>query len=467
VDRSFPGREIEVNEVSINGNKFIRIEVIPMKQKGKMFYVGRVPAKFFLGAYTVVPAVYDVGKAASLAETYKDDKEYAEFRMDIVRKQDEIDTKSFERKLDKARVKKTTEFLDEDEYALFPNSIIVMCDLINDNVDVPPGAKIADIADLIGKGEENLAFLEGAEETDGHAVLYIPQHRNALLIIDGQHRIRGLENAKEEVRDSYDILVSFIVGFDRAVVAKLFYTINYTQKPVNRSLLYHLMGEFSHNLNEVTFLHEVIRVLNEVSDSPLYKRVKMLGSVDYSASREIREKMTISQAFLIDYLIRSIDANAKGGLYPPVFLPYYKQEEQRVQIVRFLINYFGAVKELNRNAWENPRQSIICKTIGIGAFIRVMYFVFVKMFIEGGFDRDISKIAKVQVGDIVEKMNGSQNIDFSTDGPYGKAASGGTLSKLQERIIESIDYFDRSAYKDFVSDYRTRYLRPFRAWLNK
>ena len=89
------------------------------------------------------------------------------------------------------------------------------------------------------------------------------------------------------------------------------------------------------------------------------------------------------------------------------------------------------------------------------------------MFIEEGFARDISKIAKVQVGDIMEKMNGCQNIDFSTGGPYGRAASGGTLNKLKEEIAERIDYFDGLGYGDFVSDYRTRYLKPFREWLSR
>jgi len=458
---------MKVDEVNINGNKFIGVEVNPVRQKGKIFYFGRVPARFFLDSYTVIPAEYDVGKATSLAEAYRDDKEYAEFRLDIERKESEIDTKSFERKLDRARVKEITGFLNTDEYALFPNSVIVMCDLINDNVDVPPGTKITDIAGLIGEGKENLAFLQETKEADGQTMLYIPENRNALLIIDGQHRIKGLENADEEVIDNYDILVSFIVGFDRAVVAKLFYTINYTQKPVNKSLLYHLMGEFSHKLDEHTFLHEAVRVLNELSESPLYKRIKMLGTLDYSAPYEIREKMTISQAFLIDYLIRSIDADAKLGLYPPIFLPYYEKEEKQVEIIRFLMNYFGAIKDLNKDDWDNPRQSIICKTIGIGAFIRVMYLFFVKMFIEEGFDRDISKIANVQVNDIMGKMDGSQKIDFSTDGPYGKAASGGSLNKLKEEIVEKIDYFGGLSYEDFIRDYRARYLRPFRALLSR
>ena len=193
----------------------------------------------------------------------------------------------------------------------------------------------------------------------------------------------------------------------------------------------------------------------------------MLGTVDYRASYEIRKKMTISQAFLIDYLLRSIDEDAKRGLYPPIFLPYYKKEEEQVEIVRFLMKYFGAIKEMNKNDWDNPGQSIICKTIGIGAFIRVMYLIFVKMFVEEKFNLDISKIENVRVSDIMDKMNGSQKIDFSTDGPYGKVASGGSLNKLKEEIVESIEYFGGLSYEQFISDYRTRYLKDFREWLNR
>ena len=96
-----------------------------------------------------------------------------------------------------------------------------------------------------------------------------------------------------------------------------------------------------------------------------------------------------------------------------------------------------------------------------------MYLFFVKMFIEEGFDRDISKVANVKVNDIMGKMDGSQKIDFSTDGPYGKAASGGSLDKLKEEIAERIDYFGGLSYEDFISDYRTRYLQPFREWLKR
>jgi len=453
------------NIVNIGKTTFCGFDVIPVSQKNQLFYLGRIPARFLLNAYTVVPAEYDVDKAASLAESYKNDTDYAEFRLDMDRKESEIDTKSFERKLDMDRVKEITRFLNDDDYALFPNTIIVMCDLLNDNIDVPPGTQLRDIADSIGQIKENLSFLETSALTPQKSMLYIPDGKNSLLIIDGQHRIKGLENANPNVRDNYDVLVSFIAGFDRAVVAKIFYTVNYTQKPVNKSLLYHLMGEFSHNLDKRTFLHEVVRVLNEVTSSALYKRVKMLGTVDSTATVETQKKMTISQAFLIDYLVRSIDSKAKTGIYPPIFLRFYQIEDFRVDIIHFIMNYFEAISELKRVDWDSPEQSIICKTIGIGAFIRVMYFLFVKIVTKDP-DYNMVNIRNITKDNLKDLLNGIQTIDFSTTGPYGKAASGGTLNKLKEEIIEKSACFKGLKYEDFISDYKANDLKKFRDWLN-
>ena len=56
----------------------------------------------------------------------------------------------------------------------------------------------------------------------------------------------------------------------------LFYTINYTQKSVDRSILYHLANSFSNELTEFKLLHEFIRMLNENEKSPLKDKIKIL-----------------------------------------------------------------------------------------------------------------------------------------------------------------------------------------------
>lgn len=448
----------------MESSNYHEIDVFKVNQKEKSFFVGKMSARLLLKAFTVIPAIYDIDKASSLATTYKDDKEYAEFRLDLERKIDEAELNDFERKLDKRRVKEISNFLNSDDYALFPNTVIVMCDLINDNIDIPSNASIEDVKQLIGNNDNNLAYLKGNQD-EGYKI-YIPENKNSLLVIDGQHRLKGLQESNDEVKDNYEVLVSFITGFDRAIVAKLFYTINYTQKPVNKSLLYHLMGEFSHNIDELTFLHELVRVLNEFPESPLYKRVKMLGTVDSDLSREDKDQMTISQAFLIDYLLRSIDSEAKSGIYQPIFLAYYQNESLQVEIVRFIMNYFKAIQQLNLDDWNDPQNSILCKTIGIGAFIRVLYLIFVKMFVED-FEFDLLKIKDESTDTIRERLKNCQTIDFSTDGEYGKAASGGSLNKLREEIISKIKYFDDTEGKNFSDYFRENYLNPYKQWMNR
>lgn len=448
--------------IDIGKNKFLKISVMPISQKNKNFYLAKMPARFLIETYTVEPAEYNVDKEAARAATFP---EYAEYIGERLKEKRELAvSKKYERLEKKERVEEIAEFLNKDKHALFPNTIIVTCELINTSLDYESGRE-ADVFKLLGETATTLSFLEEPKELGEQMFLYVPYKKKSILIIDGQHRLRGLEEAKPDVTDNYEILVSFIVGFSWSVVAKLFYTINYTQKAVNKSLLYHLTGEFSPKLDEITFMHETVRALNEVSQSPLFKRIKMLGTVDYSLPAEDRKKMTISQAFLIDYLLSTISKKAINRIYPPIFLYYYQRREKwRVEIVRFVMKYFEAIKESRQNDWDNPDESIICNTLGVGAFIRILHFFFVKMFVTD-FDKNPSMITELTVPDLVSKLNGIENVDFSKTGDYGGVASGGSLNKLRGELVEKIAYFGKPTFESFLEEYKQTYLDEYRQWL--
>lgn len=448
--------------IDIGENKFLKIPVMPISQKNKNFYLAKMPARFLIDTYTVKPAEYNVEKEAARAATFP---EYAEYIGDRLKEERVLtDSKKYERLESKERIEEIAEFLNKDEYALFPNTIIVTCELINTSLDYEFGRE-ADVFKLLGETATTLSFLEEPKELGEQAFLYIPYRKESILIIDGQHRLRGLEEADPSVIDHYEILVSFIVGFSWSVVAKLFYTINYTQKAVNKSLLYHLTGEFSPELDEITFMHETVRALNEVSQSPLFKRIKMLGTVDYSLPAEDRKRMTISQAFLIDYLHSTISISAINSIYPPIFLYYYQRREKwRVEVVRFLMKYFEAIKESRQNDWDNPGESIICNTLGVGAFIRILHFLFVKMFI-ADFGKNPSMITEVTVPYLVSKLNGIDKVDFSKSGEYGRVASGGSLNKLRGELVGKITYFGKPTFESFIEEYRQTYLDEYKQWL--
>ncbi len=453
----------------IKGNKFLKVKIDAVYQKGKPYYIGKLPADFLIEIYTVEPAIYDLEKETALAKTFDTPENYFKYRIDSTNKK--INEGHFQRRENKTRVTKIAKWLNDEEYSLFPNTIIVTCDLLNALINAETGMKFAELEERFDENLESLCFLEEGIDENSDTYLYIPYNPlkfKSLLVIDGQHRLRGLEEAGKEIVKDYDVLVSFIIGFDRSIVAKLFYTINYEQKPVNKSLLYHLMGEFSSksDIESKAFLHEVVRTLNEVEESPFHKRIKMLGVTDKSADPKDRKLMTVSQALLIDYLIGTISEKAKGTLYPPIFLYYFKKTERQIEIVRFLIKYFQAIKDINEHSWNDPDNSIICNTVSIGAFIRVMNFIFIKLFVEE-FKKEPMEIEGITVDKLKGILRETRGIDFSKNGPYGKSSSGGSLNSLREEIIDSLSYFGSENYKIFVNKYRNDYLQPFNDWLKK
>ena len=440
--------------------KFLKTELVKISQKEKHFYIGKIPARHFLKLYTVEPAEYDIEKHTALASEFSDDSEYYSYLIGEDRKR--IDDKAFQRKENETRIKEISQFLSKESFALFPNSIIITCDLLNDYLD----ATYSDFNFSIAKLSDKYKGLSYLEKKDDKYYLYTPYKNNTLLIIDGQHRIKGIENSSEEIINNYELLVSLIIEYDRSAVAKLFYTINYTQKSVNKSLLYHLTGEFSHELNEITFMHEMVKILNELDQSPFHKRIKMLGDVPKGLEPEDKERLSISQAFLIDYLKGTISKSSIKSLHQPIFLYYFKNSELQIEIIRFIIRYFSAIKEIKRADWDNPKNSIICKTISIGAFIKVLHFLFAKIFIEE-FKGKPAAIKELSTETLKDYLKGIQNIDFSNDSPFAGVASGGSLNKLKEVIIQKMDYFEGDSYKDFLKIFKNRYLEPFKAWNEK
>jgi len=453
---------METKKESFAGKEYIIVELVKVKQKGKIFYLGKVPAKYLLETYTVNPTEYDFNKQSIMAAQFKGYEEYFGYLLDRVG--ETPDKKDSERNLDAKRVKAIKQFLEEKEYSLFPNAIIVTCDLLNSEPDMPVNLSIDE---LLANGEVRLPYLVDKEDGPIDAVLYIPYEKNMVLVLDGQHRIAGLKEAENiDKENDYELMIAFMLGFDRSVSAELFYTINYHQKPVNRSLLYELMGEFSRELDRTTFLHGAVKVLNEVEKSPFYLRVKMLGRIEPGTPDKVREKMTISQASLIDYLMPTISKKAiRRPMYPPIFLYYYGNKNKRIEIIKYILKYFQALSRIKNDEWDNPTSSIICNTMGIGAFTKIMYFIFIKMFKED-FKFNPDKIEGVKVADLVEKLAGIEEMSFNKE-RYGGASSEGGLKTLMEDIVSKIGYLGGRDYWEFERNFKQDYVVHFKNWLTE
>ena len=228
-----------------------------------------------------------------------------------------------------------------------------------------------------------------------------------------------------------------------------------------------MSGEFSRDLDNITFMHELVKILNEIEKSPFYKKIKMLGSVPQKLPDEIKRNMTVSQAFLIDYLVPTISETAKRSFYLPIFLYYFKKKDYQIEIVRFVISYFNSIKIIfGEENWNNPAKSIVSKTISIGALIKIMHLLFIKIFIDD-FDNDPLVIKKVTENIIIQKLAGIEKTDFSENSEFAKVASGGSLNKLKYKLLENITYFNYKDQGSFEESFKLNYHKPFLNWLNK
>jgi len=59
--------------------------------------------------------------------------------------------------------------------------------------------------------------------------------------------------------------------------------------------------------------------MNELDASPFHNRVKMLGVKPKAATSEEKRLLSISQAFLVDWLLKTLNKNAIKSINSPIF----------------------------------------------------------------------------------------------------------------------------------------------------
>ena len=141
-----------------------------------------------------------------------------------------------------------------------------------------------------------LLAVQSSDALASNGELHLRRDDEIATIIDGQHRIAGLQEVVEEDRP-FESIVTIFVDMHIEDQARVFATINLTQTKVNKSLALDLY-EFARTRSPQKTAHDIAKLLNADSDSPLYHRIKMLG-----VATPDREE-TISQALLVEGLLR-------------------------------------------------------------------------------------------------------------------------------------------------------------------
>jgi DGQHR domain-containing protein len=220
------------------------------------------------------------------------------------------------------------------------------------------------------------------DETTG--IMVLKDDEKVAKIIDGQHRIAGLEALKgTDVR--FDLNVTIFVDMDIEDQAMVFATINLAQTRVRKSLAYDLY-EYTHSRSPQKTAHNIAKLLTSEDGSPFQNRIKILGTAT-------KKYQTLTQAAFVESLIPLIsgtleqalkdrDLIKRGKPIPPpeavdgdkvVFREMF-DEESDARIARVVWNYFSAVEERWPEAWHDvkPGGSMLPRTNAFRALMRFL-----------------------------------------------------------------------------------------------
>jgi DGQHR domain-containing protein len=263
-----------------------------------------------------------------------------------------------QRPLDPRRVDSLKEYVNFAD-ASFPTSIILAID--EDYVQF-----------MEDKSTMTISNTRDGENTPSIAI------RNAARVLDGQHRIAGLEGFKGE---TFELAVTIFVGADISDQAQIFATVNLEQNKVNKSLVYDLY-ELARSRSPQKTCHNITVALDRDKDSPLYRRIKRLGK-----GTEGRTFEPIAQATFVEGIMPYISVDPRrdrdillreqrlshvaGNDLAKTPLRNLFIEEKDIKITQIFYNYFSAVSRKWRLAWDTRESGFILnRTNGVRALFR-------------------------------------------------------------------------------------------------
>ena len=331
-------------------------------------------------------------------------RRFVKFTQRIVLDYDEVTNKPIyndevQRKVSPSKIDSIADFLIHDSDAFFPTNIVVAIPTIAiDEIQEEGNIQTVILKDFVAI-ENNKA--------DGDTYL---------TIIDGQHRVAGIEKAisriKDENRnlelslrssksneqfilklkrnnellkklDDFEIIVTFFIDPTPEYQAMIFSTINRTQTKVSEDLVFSLFGLSKNDSPQKTAL-EVVLALNASDKSALFDRIKLTGA-------KYKYSPPLSQSTAVKSILYQISPNLKKAEIEKtkprsyvlsdtmglVFRKYYGNNED-ANIVRIINLYFKAVREVflvddNRSLWDLDAEfNILHTTVAYQALFLIL-----------------------------------------------------------------------------------------------
>lgn len=328
-----------------------------------------------------------------------------------------------QRKVDDTRANKIADFLINDNTATFPTNIVLGIPLnIIHHQEV--------MSETISIYFEDYVFDEiiKAKDGDDNANVFV-------TIIDGQHRIRGIEKAIERLSSSIlkasegnkiilqnklnnllnmELVISCFIDKSLEYQAMIFSTINRTQTKVSRDLVISLFGISDKDTPYKTAL-EITLALNGHPRSPFYRRIKLYGN-----SYDKNTVPPLSQATMVKKIVSMISESLRESENDRFkdrkelkqqkgkkFLPFrlYYAENKDVEISNCMFYYFNSVKKYFSKLWnydtQNKPENVLQSTIGFEALMSLLSDILEKekidYFDSSVFDPYISRISDLEL----------------------------------------------------------------------
>lgn len=396
---------MELINTTYNMEKIV-IKGFTVSQNGQDFIIGKAPIGEVLN-YTMYTERLIIG--------YDEDEK-------------PIYNKHVQRKVDASRTRQIAKFLLNDKEAIFPTNIVLnipvnIIESQEENDGIISITLVDNVAEQIEKAKR-----EGSDKAD----IFV-------TIIDGQHRIRGIEVAIEEMNKmiskasdpaqkealklqldnllKMELVVSFFIDKDLEFQAMTFSTINRTQRRVSQDLVYELFGLTSDDSPQKTAL-EVALALNAHPKSPFYRRIKLYGGT-YTKD----DSRPLSQAAMIKSIIKGIcssvqsaeterykkrkDFNEKNSSRSLSFRQFYADNRDDL-ISDCMFYFFNSVRNELGQYWNydgqtNP-QNILQSTVGYEALMSLLAEIIQKenitSFDKDTFDGYVQKLKDIKFDDI-------------------------------------------------------------------
>ncbi|WP_066017026.1 DGQHR domain-containing protein [Endozoicomonas atrinae] len=298
-----------------------------------------------------------------------------------------------QRSVKKNRINEIREYISTHNAAL-PNSIIISANFDeDDNLVVDPDKRW---------------YVEQDVNNEDIYHINIPDPKLRICsIIDGQHRVNGFNNSSV----SMSLPCSIFIDLPPPSQALIFSTINFNQKPVDKSLAYQLFGYQLDESDAMSWSPDIlaVKISRELNQTGVLQgRIELI-----KGSKSKNDNWTISSAAFIEGINSLISGNPRKDKYevnkkkilgygsrsdlkddPKYPLRKFYIDGNDQAILTIIDRYFNSLKKY---LWKNKdSDNIIFKTVGISSQFSLLKEILSKELVtldsSLNFDGTISKL---------------------------------------------------------------------------